>query len=273
MRALADALAAHGTLGFRKGRYLLAPLSRRWLLPGGETCLGDILLHQGLLLEGWSRLDESVRTGRPTGRRPRTAEGAAAFARAMASMAGLTAPVLAGLLRLEGTLFLLDLGGGPGLHSLHFCRRNPRLHATVMDFPETLHETRRILLPHPEFGRIRLHPGDVLKDPLPDGVNVVWMSHLIHSMSPAEVRRLLRKAARALLPGGRLILHDFFTHEDRPGPPYPALFRLNMLRGTPAGRTYSRAELKRWMARLGLGRFRDMDVPRGPSGLLIAVKP
>jgi len=102
---------------------------------------------------------------------------------------------------------------------------------------------------------------------------VVWMSHLLHSMGEGEVRRLLRKAAKALLPGGRIIIHEFFTHENRPGPPYPVLFRLNMLRGTESGRTYSREELKRWMAALGLGRFRDMDVPGGPSGLLAAFKP
>jgi len=269
--ALADALAAHGYLDFRKGRYLLTPLSRRYLLPRGGEYLGDILLHQGRLMEGWSRLDESVKSGHPMDRRPRTPESAQAFARAMASLAALNAPVLAGLLRLDGRLFLLDLGCGPGLHSLHFCRRNPGLHAIAMDRPEILVETRRILAPHPEITRIRLHPGDVLKDPLPGGVDAVWMSQLIHSMSEGEVRRLLRKAAGALLPGGRLILHDFFTREGRPGPPYPALFRLNMLRGTPAGRTYSREELRRWMAPLGFGGFRSMDVPpRGESGLLIA---
>jgi SAM-dependent methyltransferase len=271
--ALADALAAHGYLDFRRGRYLLSPLAKRYLLPGGDTYLGDILLHQGVLLEGWSRLEESVKTGRPGRRRPRTPEAAAAFTRAMASMASLTAPVLADLLRLEGSLFLLDLGGGPGLHSIHFCRRNPALHATVMDYPETLDETRRLLSPHPEITRIRLHPGDVLEDPLPGQMDVVWMSHLLHSMGEGEVRRLLRKAAKALLPGGRIIIHEFFTHDNRPGPPYPALFRLNMLRGTESGRTYSREELKRWMTALGLGRFRDMDVPGGPSGLLAAFKP
>ncbi len=274
IHALADALASHGYLEYGGGRYRLPPLSRVYLLPGGETYMGDILRHLGDLLEGWSRLDESVRTGRPVARRRRTPQEAAAFTRAMASLARITAPLLARMLRLDGTLFLLDIGGGPGLHSLHFCRRNPRMHAIIMDSPDTLEETRRILRHQPEITRIRFQPGDALKDPLPNRMDVVWMSHLIHCMGESDVRRLLRKARGALLPGGRLIIHEFFTHEGRPGPPYPSLFRLNMLRGTTAGRTYSREELKRWMARLGFRRVKSMDLPPpGTSGILIARLP
>ncbi|MHC4916228.1 MAG: methyltransferase [Planctomycetota bacterium] len=272
LTALAEALAAHDYLRFRGGRYANSALAARYLLPGKPAYLGDMVLHQGQLVDRWSRLHEAVRKGRPVGPpRRRTPESAAAFTRAMASNSGLNAPAVARLVSLRGARTLLDLGGGPGIHSLHFCRANPRLEATVFDFPETLRETRKILAPHPEFERITLYPGDVLRTRFPGRFDVVWLSHLIHSMSEREVRRLLARAVRALNPGGRIVIHDFFRNEGRPGPRFAALFRLNMLVGTPGGRTYSRAELKRWLQSLGLARFTARPVPpQGVSGLLLA---
>lgn len=271
--ALADALAALGYLRFRGGRYSNSPAAKEYLLPGGEMYFGDMLLLLGEMMGQWSRLDESVRKGGPIARGRRTAQGAAAFTRAMAANSRLNAPAIAKLFSLRGVGSLLDLGGGPGVHSLQFCRENAGLRATVFDFAETLRETRKVLSPHREFERITLHAGDVLTDPLPGRFDVVWISHLIHSMGEGDVRKVLRKAAGAVVEGGRIIIHEFLTNEKRPGPPFASLFRLNMLCATPEGRTYSREELEGWLAGLGFGSFRVRMVPPArASGLIIAKK-
>lgn len=40
------------------------------------------------------------------------------------------------------------------------------------------------------------------------------------------------------------MIHEFILDDDRISPLFPALFSLNMLTGTPEGRSYSRSELE-----------------------------
>ena len=59
--------------------------------------------------------------------------------------------------------------------------------------------------------------------------DAAWMSHIIHSNSPETCRKLIKKTAEVLEPGGIMLIHDFFLQDDQAGPLFPALFALNML--------------------------------------------
>ena len=64
-------------------------------------------------------------------------------------------------------------------------------------------------------------------------------------------RAIIGKGARALEPGGMLLVHEFILDDTRTSPVFPALFSLNMLAGTPEGRSYSVAELSEMLVGAG----------------------
>ena len=92
-----------------------------------------------------------------------------------------------------------------------------------------------------------------------------FMSAVIHSNAEADNRALVSKAARALNPGGRIVVQDFLMNPDRSGPPGAALFALNMLVGTPEGDTYTEAEVRGWMEEAGCRTIDRTDTSFGTN--------
>ena len=56
--------------------------------------------------------------------------------------------------------------------------------------------------------RLRVQPGDMFHDPLPNGTDTVLLSNVLHDWDVPECRALIRRCADALLPGGRLLIGD-----------------------------------------------------------------
>ncbi len=100
--------------------------------------------------------------------------------------------------------------------------------------------------------RIDYVAGDYTRDPLPSGYDLVFLSAIIHSNPPDENRKLIRKCAGALNPGGAVVVQDFIMDESRTEPPGGAFFALNMLVNTAAGDTYTESEVREWMKDAGL---------------------
>jgi hypothetical protein len=55
-----------------------------------------------------------------------------------------------------------------------------------------------------------------------------------------------------LEPGGMIIIHDFILNNRMDGPPFPALFSLNMLLGTESGQSYSEDQIIGMLADAGV---------------------
>ena len=85
---------------------------------------------------------------------------------------------------------------------------------------------------------------------------------------------ILRRAAAALKPGGRVYVLDMMTGSDHTTPPFSALFALNMALTTEHGWVFSDAELRNWMTAAGLEAFNCAPVPPPmPHFLASARKP
>lgn len=274
---LLHALVAMDLLSKDEDCFSATPFSADHLARQSPHYLGHIIMHHHFLVDGWSRLDEAVRHGRPVRKRSsHDTEGIEreSFLMGMFNLASQLAPRVAAVIDLGGRRRLLDLAGGPGTYAIHFCLRNPELSATVFDLPTTRPFAEQTIARHDLSGRIAFVAGDIVTDPIGSGFDVVWLSHLLHSEGPEACATIVAKAAGALNAGGLLLVQEFILDDSRTAPLHPALFSLNMLIGTPDGQAYSQGELAAMMRRAGLGEIRRLpiELPNG-AGILAATRP
>ncbi len=273
---LVRALVALDLLEAAEGGYRCTSFSATYLSRNSATYMGYIILHHHHLVEGWSHLDEAVKTGAPVRRRSShdvSDNERESFLMGMYNLASLLAPRVAQAIDLTGRSRLLDLAGGPGTYAIQFCLKNPELRADIYDLPTTRPFAEKVI------GRFRLQErvsfvsGDLLNNPLGSGYDVVWISHLLHSESPADSARIVEKAAAALNPDGLLLIQEFVLDDQKTAPLFPALFSLNMLVGTVAGQAYSWQELTGMMAGAGLTGIRrlPLELPNG-AGILAGIR-
>lgn len=276
VETLMNALAALGLLEKREGRFANTPAGRAFLVRGSPRFVGYMIRHHANLVASWAHLDEAVREGRPVRQRSAGRPGAELedFIMGMHNNTAAFAPRAAGEVDLRGRRRLLDLGGGPGTWSIAFALANPGLRATVFDLPATRPFAERTIAGAGVADRVSFAAGDFVADELPRGHDAAWLSHILHGEGPETARAVVAKAAAALEPGGMLLVHEFILDEDKASPAFPALFSLNMLLGTPEGRSYSRVELEEMLAGAGARDIRLLPF-RGPteSRILAGVVP
>lgn len=248
-----NALAAMGFLKKAGGAFSNAEISGKLLVKGGPFYQGDILNHNLNLWERWSRVDEVLLSGEPLpepGKR-RGGDELRAFINGMANLAALTAGLLWEKVDLASRHRLLDVGGGPGVFALSACQVNPELEAVVFDLPEVepiFAEHRKAA----EVGRrAKFHAGDFLADPLPAGFDLALLSSIIHSYGEEDNRELIGKIHNSLVPGGLLLVKDFYLSEDGTEPLHAAVFALYMHLGTEEGGCYTRAAVETWLKDAG----------------------
>jgi hypothetical protein len=76
------------------------------------------------------------------------------------------------------------------------------------------------------------------------------MGRILHNWEPSVRAMLLKKAHRAISPGGALIVYDPLIDEER-RQPHGLLSSLNMLIETKGGSEYTATECRSWMAEAG----------------------
>lgn len=167
---------------------------------------------------------------------------------------------------------MLDVGGGPGTYALEWAKLHPHLRATIFDIAPVLEVAKEYIARYGLQDRIDTRPGDFLKDDLGDGYDLVLLANVLH-MYPADLgKALVAKAARALAPGGRLIVHGFCTDEDDTGPLEDALFSLGIGMLTESGRAHPVREKIGWMEEAGIGDIRHFRIEAIPTGVLTGKK-
>ena len=264
---LFTALRAFGLLAVDAGGRLdLTDLAREHLT-GGEF---DVSGYVGLAAEspGVLAMVERLRTDRPAGAEP-AGQGAAFIFRegiesamereesarsltlALAGRAKNVAPVLARNFPLDDAGLLLDVGGGTGIYSIAYLRAFPRLRAIVWDRPEVLKVARELAAQYGVAERLEFTPGDMFRDPVPAGADVMLLSNILHDWGIPECRALVGRCAAALPPGGRLLIHDVFLDDDLGGPLPIALYSAALFALTE-GRAYSAGEYRVRLAEAGL---------------------
>jgi hypothetical protein len=273
---LLNALAAMGLVNKTDGLFGNTEFGKQFLCKDSPQYIGYIIIHHHHLMDSWSRLDDAVKTGKPV--RFRSAHNDQTwrenFLMGMFNLAMGIAPTVAKTIDLSGCEHLLDLGGGPGTYAIHFCLENPKLQATVYDLPTTQPFAEKTIQRFGLAGRISFLHGDYLEDQVKGHYDAVWLSHILHGEGPSDCEKMIRKAVETLVPGGRIMIHEFILDNTMDGPLFPALFSLNMLLGTEEGQSYSEEQISKMLSKVGVKDIRRLSF-RGPneSGIIVGVVP
>ncbi len=125
------------------------------------------------------------------------------------------APACLDRLDLAGARAVMDVGGNSGEFVRQICERNPSMTATVFDLPVVCALGRRHVAEFPQAARIAFREGDLRRDPLPAGHDVVSFKSVLHDWPDSDAMAFLGKAADALEPGGCLAIFERMPIEVR----------------------------------------------------------
>lgn len=235
--------------------YSLTPDARRWLLPDGKRSLHDSLLFRFVEWNWIGNLESFLRSGVPLdihdGMSPPKWD---LYQRGMRSIAaGLSGEVAFRTPVPGGARTMLDIGGSHGLFSAALCRRHAGLQSEILDLPDAVAQAAPVLAMEGLGERVRHRAGDALTEDLGAEVfDLVFVSNLLHHFEPAQSRDLVWRAARALRPGGILVIQELFTPSS--GAPTDQVSALADLYFslTSASGTLSVDDLASWQREAGL---------------------
>lgn len=261
---LLNALTALGLLEHTGNRYKNTAFSRSVLVKGEPGYVGYIIMHHFHLVDAWAQLPEAIVEGGPVDKRFHGEElERESFQMGMFNLAMAIAPAIAASVNLENRRHLLDLGGGPGTHAVHFCLANPELKATIYDRRTTAPFAKKITEKFGVAERVDFMPGDFNADQISGTYDVAWLSQILHSNSREECQALIEKTVQVLEGGGLLLIHDFILNDSLDGPLFPALFSMNMLLNN-RGRSYSEKEIRAMMEQAGVRDIQRLEF-QGPN--------
>jgi len=256
------ALAAAEILLHENGRFRIDPGARPFLVAGGPQTMASIIGHNRSMLRRWVHLEEVMRSGTPAPRTKKTPEEMEDFICGMENVSRRTSLEVVDKVDLNETGRLLDLGGGPGTAALTFARAHPNLRCVVFDLEGPVgiaaDQIRRAGLED----RVTTREGDFLADDLGEGFDVVYISNIIHMLSPVQTLGLLEKAGGALVSGGRVLVKDFFLEDSKITPSWTAQFSVNMLVSTEGGKSYTLTEMRDLLGRVGFVGLETVEIAR-----------
>jgi C-methyltransferase len=226
---------------------------------GGNEDLTAFLEHSHDMYEGWGRYLESWLRGEPWPSKAGDPDGARRFGAAMRAIGSEIASKAARHLAEFGASTVLDVGGGFGQYSIALCREIPELSATVIDRPAVIELARSELEGTPFEERVSFVPGDYLSTDYGTGFDLVLIANVLHQEPPAGAADLIRRAAAAAVPTGRVAVVDFSIDDHQRRDVLGTLFAINM---RSFGDTYTEPVIRQWMADAGLVDVSRIDLSR-----------
>jgi SAM-dependent methyltransferase len=228
----------------------------------------------------WGSLTEGLRTGKPqnevkTGEDffgtlyadPKRLEG---FLKAMTGLSVGSAQIIAKKFPWKKYRTFVDVGCAQGGVAVEIALAHKHLTGVGMDLPVVRPVFESYAKDRGVAQRLRFHPGDFFKDPLPKS-DVIIMGHILHDWNLDEKMMLLRKAYDAVPANGALIVHEALIDDARKQNAFGLLMSLNMLIETHGGFDFTGADCRKWMKDAGFKRTR-VERLAGPDGMVVGFK-
>ncbi len=129
---------------------------------------------------------------------------------------------------------LLDVGGGDGTFLAAVAQRTPDLSVVLFDLPAVAQRASARFTEQGIAHRARAVGGSFLEDELPRNADIVSLVRVLHDHDDDVADMILRKANRALGPGGRILIAEPLAETpgaERVGDAYFGFYLLAMRQG------------------------------------------
>ena len=121
------------------------------------------------------------------------------------------------------------------------------------------------------LSEIEIRSGDLFRDPLPGGADLVTLVRILHDHDDAEAERVLRAVHRALPPGGAVLVAEPMRGTkgaEAMGDAYFGLYLMAMGQGRPR----SPSEVSALLERAGFSRIRPLKTRRPMISQVISAR-
>lgn len=280
LEKLLAALAAIGYVVERDGRFQNSPMTDKWFLQGEMLDMNAALfVFDTFFRELWPHAPEVMRSGeRPfnfydfTASTPGLSHAHQTMMQGNANLVGASIVKKVALPDTAGRL--LDVGGGHGQFTLHFCQAHPRLTATIMDSKAALETAQQNLEATQLSDRVDLYATDLWRAAWGTAWDGILLFNLLHHYDLETNHKLLQKAHAALKAGGKVAIFDQVAGKQF-GTATNAIVQLVglMYYLFADGRIFTRDELTSLLSETGFQNIQFYPMRQAPgSSLLVAEK-
>ena len=260
-----------GYLELEGDRFSLSALGQRSMVEGAPRDLTGFVQWNYTQWQFAEHLETLVRTGEGLDFHHTLTDPVAwgHYQKAMLDTARFDAPVLVKRVPVRrGATRLLDLAGSHGLLGASISRRHPPMRSTVIDLPAAIPPARELAAREGLADLVEHREGDLTRDDLGSGWDVVLLSNILHHFQPAQIAGILTRVHRATAEDGTVAIWEI----ERPrrsakpseGDGVALFFRLTSTAGAYSGEEYAE-----WLEHAG---FRAITIVRprlSPGSVLV----
>jgi len=255
LRAMAEAVSELG--------YANTPVADRFLVRGGPAFLGGFIeLASTTQWDSWGRFTRALRTGEHQDDSPMD-NGKEMFRTyadddpdrirrimtAMDSHSTRVAVPLAEHVDWARYRTFADLGGARGNLATLLVKAHPHLQGSCFDKPPAEPFFDEHVAAAGVADRVRFVGGDFFADELPRA-DVLIYGHVLNNWDEQTRSVLIRRAYRALSPGGLLVVYDRMIDESTLDP-FVLTLSLTFMLTSPGGSQYRLQECEGWLRKAG----------------------
>jgi len=273
---LLDTLETLGYVEKKGSAYRNTAMTTKWLVGDGMNLAPYYRFWGTNLFKLWDSFEDTIRRGEPTlnlyewiEEQPETSRD---FQEGMITLAKLGLKETVNKIKLPDTATrLIDVGGGHAMYSVALCQKYPQLSAVVYDSPQALATGRDNVKAAGMDGRISFEEGNFMTD-LGSGYDVLLLFNIVHGFDADGNRAMLARMAKALKPGGQIIIAEQLL--DTSGS--QTLTAVKHLLGMAYfqllnGQIYPFNEVSEWLTSTGFSRIQRINLLSG-SSLIIGTK-